>query len=557
MSIRNIVKNCGISKENFAKLDLSKKDVILYISTIVKYLISFGIFAITHKTTDHRSYICVALAELFIVGFLTNWLATKRYKTAYAINAVFTFLINAQMIVLYFGASFISLIMMTNLDMISDLGGNVGAYGVGAAAVVIAALLPIKSVGLVVPKREWQKGAAIPSMVALWLLGIVLFTTSCSPMAAYVDLGCQYLEYRQYAAQIKAMSKGGIDASAYYSEDVVDAYAKDESLAEQPNIILIFTEGLSQSIVEDERDLMPNYAALEEKSLFVENYFNHTAATFRGILGQLYSGYQYGNYDPNYLISLQSILSDEGYSTTFINTEDNNEEWTQWLNTLGYDQVVSYVEDAYTTDKQAYEYLETVATELNSSSEPFFITLYTFGTHVSWDSPDETYGDGSDPALNRFYNTDCWIGEFLEWFETSELAEDTILIFTADHCAYYNDEFVNAFPDYERTASFCDRVPLCIYYVGIEATTIDANGKNTLDLTPTILDYLDISAENYFLGTSLFDENGSSGYDTIYTIYNETWSTENACFTLLDEVLQEAFDMGLSSYLSLAANGVN
>ena len=46
---------------------------------------------------------------------------------------------------------------------------------------------------------------------------------------------------------------------------------------------------------------------------------------------------------------------------------------------------------------------------------------------------------------------------------------------------------------------------------------IDVDGCNSLDFTPTICDYLDISSENYFLGISLFaDTETKSEYDTIF-----------------------------------------
>ena len=43
---------------------------------------------------------------------------------------------------------------------------------------------------------------------------------------------------------------------------------------QRPNVILIFTEGLSKNIIEDERNIMPNVKALQEESISFENYFN-------------------------------------------------------------------------------------------------------------------------------------------------------------------------------------------------------------------------------------------------------------------------------------------
>lgn len=39
----------------------------------------------------------------------------------------------------------------------------------------------------------------------------------------------------------------------------------------------------------------------EDRSFNFINYYNHTAATYRGLIGQLYSGHQYNNNDENTL----------------------------------------------------------------------------------------------------------------------------------------------------------------------------------------------------------------------------------------------------------------
>ncbi|MBR2581374.1 MAG: hypothetical protein IKE39_09985, partial [Cutibacterium sp.] len=66
--------------------------------------------------------------------------------------------------------------------------------------------------------------------------------------------------------------------------------------------------------------------------------------------------------------------------------------------------------------------------------------------------------------------------------------------------------FIAAFPDYDRSHYFLDAMPCFYYYSGIEAETIDVGGRNSLDFAPTLLDYLDVSGENYFMGASLFLE---------------------------------------------------
>jgi membrane-anchored protein YejM (alkaline phosphatase superfamily) len=118
---------------------------------------------------------------------------------------------------------------------------------------------------------------------------------------------------------------------------------KPDNLTENPNVVIIFTEGLSQNIVTDDRNIMPNVSELEKKSLFFENYYNHTFPTYRGLIGQLFSGYQLQNYDENTLISVQEAFRKKGYHTSIINTEPLNLNFASFLESLGVDDVVTNV----------------------------------------------------------------------------------------------------------------------------------------------------------------------------------------------------------------------
>lgn len=57
------------------------------------------------------------------------------------------------------------------------------------------------------------------------------------------------------------------------------------------NVILLFAEGTSSCVISE--DLMPNTYKFLNDSLSYKNYFNHQAATFRGIRGSLTSGFTY------------------------------------------------------------------------------------------------------------------------------------------------------------------------------------------------------------------------------------------------------------------------
>lgn len=295
----------------------------------------------------------------------------------------------------------------------------------------------------------------------------------------------------------------------FYKNEVGDYFEKPNILSDAPNIILIFTEGLSQNIIEDERNIMPNVKEYETKSLSFENYYNHTAATYRGIIGQLFSAHQFNNNDENRLIPVQSILQEKGYNTTFLNAEPQNADFTEYLNSLGFNNVINNeTKDRYfSSDKDMYELLYKTITD-SGNDIPQFIVMYTFCTHVSFESDDQMFGDGTNSLLNKFYNADYQFGDFMAKISESEYADNTIIIFTADHATFCDDDFRKTFyPYYTRDDAFCDEIPLFIWYKGVNPCTVNVNGRNSIGLAPTILDFIDVNAPNFFLGNSLFQGN--------------------------------------------------
>jgi hypothetical protein len=189
----------------------------------------------------------------------------------------------------------------------------------------------------------------------------LIFGNLHSPLFAYWRLGAEAKE----AARVRRELAGVENCTAsFYRKGISCASVeRPEALGENPNIVLILTEGLSEHIIKDERGIMNNAAALEEKALSFSNYYNHTFATYRGISGQLYSGYQLDNYDSNSLIGIHDILSDRGYFTSFINTEPNLVPFASYLQDMGFDEVVGDPGQGYSgpsgsmTDREAYEFL--------------------------------------------------------------------------------------------------------------------------------------------------------------------------------------------------------
>ena len=519
---------------------------------ILKYLFSLMLLFFAFRVKKEAGMLITALFELGCVLAVSNLIHGRILRNI--VSGVLHLLFNCQMLFMYFAGTYLSLVMITNVDSFSALSGKMMIYLLGAVMVVVFSLLPI---------HGWRFSAVgklriLALFLAAELVAVMIFGNSGSPYFAYGELIAQEINNKRRKMKIKNAEDM---THVFYREDIVGAsYEKPEDLPSQPNIILIFTEGLSQNVISDERNIMPYTAKLQEQSLNFINYYNHTFATYRGLIGQLFSGYQLENTDPNHLISLQSIFSDEGYHTTIINTEPNNVVFRNYLNDLGFDRLISEPGEAYQgetgslSDKEAFEKLYEVAEEESGKDVPFFVAMYTFGTHVSLDSPDEVYGDGSLAELNKFYNLDCQFQTFMEKFEDSRLADNTILIFTTDHASYQDKYYLEAFPDYERQNGMVDQIPLFFYYKGIKPETFDAEGRNSLGLAPTVMDYLDLSNPNYFLGSSLFASRDSAitstvdMLNTVFTTSQPYISTDRGDIRIFEDDESEIIDAVVTKY---------
>jgi phosphoglycerol transferase MdoB-like AlkP superfamily enzyme len=528
-------------------------------TTVIKYLFSIALIVLAYTTTKSERRMLLGFTELFLL-FAVFDILVARHKLFMVLNSILMLIFNAEYLILYFGGSFLTYVMLENANSIQDLSGKAASYGMGAILTIVCSLLPITSFFGSRGKKK-KKYILLGGAVGLELCALVVVGIDYSPGRAVYGLYEQWSLQRSLYKQEK-LSRAEAFETFYNNEaEAMTETAEDSGIVSQPNIILIFTEGLSENIVQDERIIMPNVAAMQENSLNFTNYYNHTFATYRGLIGQLYSGHQREDDDSNNLISIQDILKDQGYWTTMINTEPENETFSDYLAAMRFDEVITDVSlcdaDADTmSDGNAYMYLfDTALAYEQEKEQPFFMVIYTFGTHVSLDSTDLIYGDGENSVLNRFYNLDALFGEFIDKFNDSALASDTIVVFTADHASFADQDFLNAFPDYVRVCSDLDEIPFFIYSVDGPVGMIDAQGRNSLDLAPTLLDYLNIDAPNYFLGSSLFDEKQEGvSLDTFFYDPSYLFYTGNDVIETPGEEEQELILDQIRSYFLISAD---
>lgn len=379
----------------------NRKKIRVELVCACKY--TYFVFVLILATVARRDMLLFVTGsiELLAIILLSDWLLGKNELIGRILNFILLLIYGVEISVLKLGGTYVTPIMLTNVDSLNALNGKVFVYGTYIVLLIVSLLIPLRKLSL-----DWKKTNKICLVGTTATSLLLMIVTGQSPIGNSVTLAGKMLEMKQIQNGFYSVTEGDQSdkLSLFYHEEVEQSY--HYSTLDNPDIIVIFTEGLSQNVIEDERNLMPNVNVFAEKSIQFTNYYDHTAATYRGLSGQLFSGHQLNNLDGNRLISLQNILSEQGYETTFINPEPENAEFTGYLENMGFDQVLSTECDEWMTDRQTYEFLLEKLTEGKQKEQPQFIAVYTFGTHVSLDRSDVVYGDGSSHILNRFYNDD-------------------------------------------------------------------------------------------------------------------------------------------------------
>lgn len=531
---------------NFMKNLLGNKKWMFSLS---KYIFTLVLILVGYFTHKNNFIIFASVLELLTIMAISDIFVKFNKYLGYCINVLSLLLLNVQSLMLYFGGSFVTLVMVTNLESLSSQSGRFIPIAIGIVSLVIFTFMPL----FAFPLKNIKGSQLLSVTLLLELTFTFLYGNGYSPLFAVYRLG---LDARAYQAQITAIASQPNMTKTFYREKISDARTKADALSKKPNVVVLFIEGLSKNIVDDPRQVMPNMQTFQAQSISFTNYYNHTFATYRGLIGQLYSGYQLENYDTNTLTSMQSILADQGYQTTYINTEPNNTQFTSYVESFGFQQLVNDASKTdgpqnTITDEDALDLLYDTMEEQSASDEPYFISMYTFGTHQSYDSPDKKFGAGNYILLNRFYNFDYYFGKFIEKFNNSKMAEDTVLVVTTDHATFSDNDFAAAYPDYTRVNSDVDSIPLYLYYKGMPPEQLDVQGRNSLDMAPTVLDFIEVTAPNYFLGVSLFfgKENNNS-YDTVF--YDNTYllSTDYGTIQPLSSTNEETVEGLLQKYFA-------
>lgn len=500
------------------------------------YLFMISVIALIFLVKNEYSLIVNIFFEFVFIAACISMLPSRIHFVAIFI---YSLLLAIQLVSFKLTGAFIIPLTLTNIGESEAIGFekkvSIGLYFIFSCLIIFHLVLAIKNRTLKL--SWWWRNIGI-------FIVMVFFAFYQSPTWAFVNT------INRVLTELSHMPKRELppESKKYYKYGFWENKPPIKYQTKLKNVIVIFTEGMSAGVLDRNNDknlgLTPNINKLVGDSLYIDNYFNHTAATYRGLRGQLTSFYQYRdghlpdqksgfdqdttgsdvvNIYKDRLISLPRLLKNNNYKTYFISSTSTHSNLSEMLRTLHFDKVYGmgdfYPEDKRMSDSQTFDSLISVLSGQKKEllKNDFFIGVYPSGTHYGVDSPDLMYQNGENSNYNKFHNYDHQLSKFINYFKNSEYFKNTLLVITSDHSAYPSPDFKESFGI--ETNQFVDRIPFILYGSDIPPGVYDAKMKNSLSFAPTILNILDLNdGFNYFLGCSVFEKECDSRFSYLSII---------------------------------------
>lgn len=254
-------------------------------------------------------------------------------------------------------------------------------------------------------------------------------------------------------------------------------------------------------------------------------------AAFAGIPRYI-NPYCYFLYSNNTLQGLPQMLRDEGYTTAFFHGAPNTTlGFKGFTNSIGFERY--YGKDEYGDDKdfdgtwaifdEPYlQYFADKTDEIARRGKPFFVTVFTASSHDPFKVPDEyesTFTRGEIPMHRVISYADYAIGQYFERIKGKDWVDNTIFVFTADHCGVsYREDYNNEMGRF--------LIPIFFYTPGgqLPVKCDSTRLVQQTDITPSLLGLLNYQKPYFSFGKDVFstdstfvnfvfnDRNGNSMY---------------------------------------------
>ena len=236
-------------------------------------------------------------------------------------------------------------------------------------------------------------------------------------------------------------------------------------------------------------------------------------ASFAGI-PRYFDPFCYFIYSNNALQGLPAMLKKEGYTTAFFHGAPNTTlGFKSFTNSIGFETYYGmdeyeHKEDFDGTwaifDEPYLQYFARESDRIANEGQPFFLTVFTASSHEPFTIPEEhkgTFTRGDIPMHKSISYADYSIQQYFEQVKDKSWFNNTIFVFTADHCGVsYRDDYNNEMGRF--------LIPIFFYTPGGQLPVMYDTTRliQQTDITPTLLGLLNYQKPFFSFGKDVFDE---------------------------------------------------
>ena len=284
---------------------------------------------------------------------------------------------------------------------------------------------------------------------------------------------------------------------------------------DRPNVILFMLESFSSDVAQDST-IAPNMSRYMKEGIYFDNFYANSFRTDRGLVSIL-SGYpahptvaimKY----PHKTQSLPAIpqsLRKEGYNLSFYYGGDADfaNMRSYFVGTCGISDITSDKDfplsermtkwgapDKFLFDR-VYQDLTT-----KEQKEPFMKTVLTLSSHEPFDVPTRRF---EEPFPNAVAYTDSCIGDFIEKLKKTELWDNTLVVFVADHAM---QSYPKGLDNYDPQRF---HIPLVWIGGAVKQPKVVSDYGSQNDLAATLLSQLNIGHADYKFSKDMLNPNSN------------------------------------------------
>lgn len=242
------------------------------------------------------------------------------------------------------------------------------------------------------------------------------------------------------------------------------------------------------------------------------------------------------SFSNNFQTSFASILSKEGYSTSFFHGGINGTmNFDTYARLAGYQNYFGRNEYGNEQDFDGYwgiwdePYLLYTVKKMTEFKEPFHSSIFTLSSHHPYNVPEKFKGrfpKGHLENLESVGYADHSLRLFFESAKKTKWFQNTLFILSADHCC------LSEHPYFKHTLGL-KSIPIVFYRPDNSLKNEISATFSQIDILPTALQLIGYNKPFFSLGKSIYDrtnnncyyyENGASYVvcDSLLCCYNET-----------------------------------